>query len=416
MEAGLSALSSPEQVTRDTGVAPKQAASSYVSSDLGHGMAGMPLSYRQLFALQQGAGNRATSALVGPIVRSPLSQRNGRSRQPDPCPSPRRLAPRSLEEPSPPQRIDGGNHGTIIVERRREAIPGLPGELAGAGDKTATAQRYPEPAGPATPAWGPGAPAAQPMPGSAPADPVPAAWSIASHSEVPAPDGTPDTRTTIGVCETIGLDAGGEVVDWSANKGQPKAGPGTARFLWAAPDVGGMATITATHPVSGVSRSIEITVVPPTVVQYKKISDQALPPGTIGAVMKLEGTVLPKNVTFGWITVKEDPGPRPIATGYFRRLRRRFGVELDHGPNKKFVHVNWDNHFCCDIAGIKGPWPTPRGPGTVRWLIPTRYRCEWSTTGTGHIFTQMTQDTSIDATGKVTVTKDGASITRPSGK
>jgi hypothetical protein len=282
------------------------------------------------------------------------------------------------------------------------------------GDFIALRQGYPGAAPPAAPAWGPGVPPVLPGPAPVPT-PTPApACTITSRTTAPAPDGTPDTRTTIGVCETVEFDAGGDVVDWSANMGSPRAEAGKAKLLWAAPEGDGTATITATRPGAGATCTLDLKVVRPTTVQYKKKSDLTIPPGDVGAGMKLEGTILPLNVTFGWIDFKEDVVPATNVTGYFRRLRRQ-GISLRHeppDPNKvdfDFKRVGWDNTFCCDMAVLSGPWPRPsRGGGAFEWVIPNSYRCEWST-GTGRLFDHTTQSFTIDAWGTVTVTKGGES-------
>jgi hypothetical protein len=281
------------------------------------------------------------------------------------------------------------------------------------GGEIAIGQEYSDSL-PPTPAWGPGTPGAPPAPAPAPV-PSPAlpAWTIISHATAPAPDGaTPDTRTTIGVCETIEFDAGGEVVDWSATKGWPQTEPGKAKLLWAAPEVGGIATITATSPSNGETRTLDMTILAPTTVQYKKKFEVAYRAGTVGAGMRLEGTFLPLNVTFGWIAWKEDPGLATGVTGYFAWLRKRHRIPLRHEPSPNFRRVGWDNHFCCDRAELHGPYPAPWTPGAFQWAIPNRYRCEWSI-GMGHVFDDTTQSFSIDASGTVTVTKEGESVSRP---
>ena len=257
-------------------------------------------------------------------------------------------------------------------------------------------QEYPGSALPAPPDLGQG-----PSPASTPA------FMITSRTAASAPDGTPDTRTTIGVCEDVEFDVGGDVVDWSVNKGAPRVKASNSKFLWAAPETSGTATITATRPATGETCSLDMKVIAPNKIGYKKKSDEPIPQGNIGAVMKLEATVLPLNVNFGWIATKEDPGPATNVTGYFGWANRRHGISFDHAPNPNFKRVGWDNRFCCDIAGIRGPFPRPWRYGSFQWNIPNRYRCIWST-GAGHVYYTSTQTHLIKRTGRIKVFKEGA--------
>src|SRR5215475_13270113 len=87
---------------------------------------------------------------------------------------------------------------------------------------------------------------------------------INHRATVHAPDGTPDSRTTIGVCETIVFDVGGRVVDWSSDSGWPSARRGRATYEWAAPERARTSTITATDPATGESCQLDMDVIAPT--------------------------------------------------------------------------------------------------------------------------------------------------------
>lgn len=227
--------------------------------------------------------------------------------------------------------------------------------------------------------------------------------AITSRTTVHAPDRTPDTRTKIGVCETIEFTLGGREVDWTANTGWPRARRGRARFLWAAPERSGTSTITATIPDAVNSCSIDMTVVAPSSIRMRRQSVLAGP--AAGAGMRAVVRTFPRNVNFGWVAIREDPGPASNVTGYFAGFP---AASLFHHPNPDFIRLGWNNNLCCDTAATFGN-PPPWSEGGFRWVIPTRYRC-FNSTGNGRIFTHMVQRFQMDAAGGVTVSKQGATV------
>ena len=88
------------------------------------------------------------------------------------------------------------------------------------------------------------------------------------------------------------------------------------------------------------------------------------------------------------------------------------GALLNHNPNPNFVRLRWNNTLCCDTAAtVPGTLPPPWSAGTWDWRIPTRYRC-FNSTGAGNIFTRTLQQFRINAAGRVTVSKQGATVSR----
>ena len=133
--------------------------------------------------------------------------------------------------------------------------------------------------------------------------------------------------------------------------------------------------------------------------------------GTAGAGMTAVIRVFPRNVNFGWVAIREDPGPASNVTGYFATLQAG-GANLNHVPNPNFTRLGWNNNLCCDTAAtVPGTLPPPWAAGTWDWRIPTRYRCVKST-GPGRIFTRTLQQFRINAAGRVTVRKQGTSVSR----
>jgi hypothetical protein len=150
-------------------------------------------------------------------------------------------------------------------------------------------------------------------------------------------------------------------------------------------------------------------VIAPNDIQMRRNSVLPYAAGTAGAGMLLEVRVQPRNVNFGWVSLLEDPGPATGVTGYFSA----FGAAaLRHVPNAAFVRFSFNNTIRFDTAAtVAGTLPAPWSAGTFVWRIPNRYRCSYST-GAGHIFTHTRQAFSINAAGRVTVTKEGESVSR----
>jgi hypothetical protein len=232
-----------------------------------------------------------------------------------------------------------------------------------------------------------------------------------STTAVHAPDRTPDTRTKIGVCETVTFTLGGPVADWTADTGWPSARGRRASFEWAAPEEPGMPRITATIPATGQTCTLDMEVVAPEEIRFRRDTELAFPAGSAGAGMRLEVRAHPRDVNFGWVALREDPGPASGVTGYFAALAAA-GADLAHHPNPDFVRFNFNNAIRFDTAAtVPGVLPPPWTPGAFRWDIPNRYRC-FNSTGAGHVFDNTQQRFSIDAAGTVTVRKDGRTVTR----
>ncbi len=270
-----------------------------------------------------------------------------------------------------------------------------------------------EGAPPATVAEGPEAEAPAAEEGSTPE----ASCTITSRTAVHAPDRTPDTRTTIGVCETVGFSVGGQAVDWSANTGWPSARNGLANFNWAAPELPGTSTITATERATGNTCSLDMTVVAPAGVRLRNVNELAYAAGTAGAGMELTVHVRPRSVNFGWIAIREDSGNASRISGYFNDFA---AADLRHNAAPDFRRMGWDNSLAPNEAGetqgdtaatVAGTLPAPWRDGSFQWIIPTRYRCS-NSTGNGHLLTHVRQRFTIEGDGTVIVTKHAASVER----
>jgi hypothetical protein len=253
----------------------------------------------------------------------------------------------------------------------------------------------------AAPADG-GAPAAAPADGGAPAA---APVVINSRTDMHAPDGTADTRTTVAMGEVVYFDVGGAAADWTASVGWPLRRAGRDTFAWELPQPG-TATITATLPAGGAA-SVTMTAIAPKNIRMRKVSED--PPGTSGtanAGMMLVPRFMPANVNFGNVEWLEVPGPPSNLTGYFA-AQVAGGTNLNHVPNPNFLRIGPGLR---DHAAAFG-FPPPYSAGSWDWSIPNRFR-RAGTGDTGVEYVTTLQSFRMDATGSITVSKQGASVTK----
>jgi hypothetical protein len=84
------------------------------------------------------------------------------------------------------------------------------------------------------------------------------------------------------------------------------------------------------------------------------------------------------------------------------------GVDLSHHPNPDFLRIGPGLR---DHAAFLGLGTGPYKVGHFHWDIPNRFR-RAGTTEAGTMYVTSVQSFDIDAAGTVTVTKQGASVTR----
>ena len=241
--------------------------------------------------------------------------------------------------------------------------------------------------------------------------------AIESRTAVHAPDGTPDTRTTIGVCETVLFTIGGQVADWTSSSGWPHARTRRARYEWAAPERPGTSTITATVPATGQTCSLDMKVVAPSGVRHRSVAELNYPTGEAGAGMQLTVHLRPRNVNFGWVAQREDDAAGERVRGYFTTYT---AADLRHAATPDFIRIGWDNGLAPDAAGnprgdtastVQGTLPSPWAAGSYRWNIPVRYRCS-NSTHNGFVFTYVQQRFTMEADGTMIVEKGGETVER----
>jgi hypothetical protein len=234
-----------------------------------------------------------------------------------------------------------------------------------------------------------------------PAPPTPP--TITHRTVLHAPGGTADTRTTVGVGESIVFDSTA-AGDWSADlvkSGKPATAHG-ATYTWWAPSTAGTAKISF-DPGGGAAKiDTTITIVEPS-VDYRNAAAAPFPgqaPGKAGVAMTTKVFYTPDTVSFASTMWWEKPGPASGATGYF------VGKGLPyHHPAADDLPINTGNTGITDTAGFWG-FTAPYSAGSFEWVIPTHYKV----TGDAgrHLITNVHQTCNIDATGTMTVAKGGS--------
>jgi hypothetical protein len=201
------------------------------------------------------------------------------------------------------------------------------------------------------------------------------------------------------------FDVGGAAADWTASAGWPLRRAGRDTFAWELPQPG-TATITATLPAGGTA-SITMTAIPPKNIRMRKVSED--PPGASGtanAGMMLRPRFMPANVNFGNVEWLEVPGPPSNLSGYFA-AQVAAGTNLNHVPNPNFLRIGPGLR---DHAAAFG-FPPPYSAGAWDWSIPNRFR-RAGTGDAGVEYVTTLQSFRMDATGSITVSKQGASVTK----
>jgi hypothetical protein len=349
-----------------------------------------------LLALQQSAGNQAVTRMMqGP---------GGLLMKDD---------PKELERVGPGMLLgdaDAAEQTPGVAAPEADAALG-PGAVATAPPAAAG----PASAGPAAPsAAGPVAadPAAPAAPGPAPA---PAAGDggaaaapplVLNHrTDMRAPDGTPNTRTTVAMGEVVYFDVGGLDATWTASAGWPPRRTARPAFAWELPEPG-TATITATL-ADGRTASVDMTVVAPDSLRMRKESEDSEAAGTAGAGMWLIPRFGPSSVNFGNVEWLEEPRGASGATGFFKD-QIDAGIDLDHHPNPDFLRIGPGLR---DHAAYLGLGTSGWSDGYFFWTIPNSFR-RAGTAGPGQMYVTGSQHFRIKADGTVTVSKQGASVTR----
>ena len=218
-----------------------------------------------------------------------------------------------------------------------------------------------------------------PQPGPAPAAPSgPPPCAIKTVTSAHAPDGSPDSRSVVGVTEEVAMSAARPPLPatWTATDGA-LGPPINGVVIWTAPEVEKTCVVTATpkDPAIGPC-SVSIDVVRPTERVLKKTTDVVYQAGLAGSGFIADVTILPRNVAFERIEVREEEAVG-VATGYYDTVL--------HWNGKKHAATKWavphgNNLKVIDTVGTQAPGTAgPFSQGTFQWDIPQTYRAIGST-------------------------------------
>jgi hypothetical protein len=219
----------------------------------------------------------------------------------------------------------------------------------------------------------------------------------------------PDTRGKVGIGETVFFTAGA-AADWSVSAGTAMTpSTGVPTLTWRAPAQAGGVTVVARQAGQGVAATRTMSVIAPAAIEMTNVQDVEIPAGTAGAGMILAAHFPPDDVVFGGVEWREESGPPTRAVGYFAGHAQ--DPDLFHHARTDFVAIPSTNRRNPgDHAESRG-FQSPYSPGSIAWRIPNTFRV----IGTNDVNTTLTttQTTAITANGTVTVTKQGARVTRP---
>jgi len=242
-------------------------------------------------------------------------------------------------------------------------------------------------------------------------------WTLTHLTEHQALANPDPNRTTIGVCEHVGLSISGAppdaVVDWDTSAGGLAVSGSTATFL--APDQPATATITANingHPLP----PLVLNVIRPSGIQF------ANPPlakehlyNCCDAGFHTQVIILPTSVCFYNIDISE-MHTNAIADGCYSS----FNGSAD--PHKSWteqgfgwLQPNDNNNLPTTVDYCEGPpIDPPYSEGHFEWDIPWNYRLHGATDD-GYNFKVIHQTTDATSTGKCTTSKANMTVSFEAG-
>jgi len=237
-------------------------------------------------------------------------------------------------------------------------------------------------------------------PGGAPAP----TCSVATRTLVPAPDGTADTRTAVGVNEQVEMTSSAPAT-WVAACGTVVAPAMGTTAIWTAPAAGGTCTVTAT-PATGGPCSVSMTVLPPSSRSLVRTGLQAYTAGLAGSGFVATVTINPTGVSFTRTELREDT-VAGVATGYYDTV---LGWNGSIHPATAWLSPDIHNSGLVDTIGTVPPGSGgPFSEGTFVWPIPQSFRTA-GTAGTGSPYsTAFHVQVMIGPSGAEGTAKEGAS-------
>lgn len=248
-----------------------------------------------------------------------------------------------------------------------------------------------------------GVPTPAPAPPVTPPSPPAPGCTIATTTLATAPDGTANTRRTVGVNEQVQMTSSVSA-SWSAGGGSITPTSGTT-VTWTAPPDGRSCSVTAT-PASGGSCSVSMRVLPPSHRSLVKISDRAYTAGLAGSGFRANVTIMPTNVSFTRTEVREEE-VEASATGYYDTVH---GLDKAVHPATAWLSPNASNSGLIDTIGTNPPGlGGPFSVGTFIWPIPQHHRPAGGS-GSGTRYSTGTHaQAMVDVNGSEGTAKEGAS-------
>jgi hypothetical protein len=233
---------------------------------------------------------------------------------------------------------------------------------------------------------------------------------IQSTTESSAPDGTDNSRDTIGVGEKVdmAITPAGLNPTWSTSQNGTIQTPGDPdNATLTAGDTSGQITVTAY--IQGFTLTNSFNVVVPSSLTATKAYGYS----TIGSTWQIiQVKVHPENVSFDNVYWSEDTCPASKVSGYFWDLHIKTINNLDHDPQNNGTYqpsyIPFNQNIVSDMDKAVGLPPTYED-GYMEWKIPT----SWITTddyNTGNSRTPfdqspVTQSFSMASTGIITISK-----------
>jgi hypothetical protein len=296
---------------------------------------------------------------------------NGYAPRPAPAPAPQTPAP-APQSPGPAPTPAGTTSGATAGSRFGHSF----GDVAVWGEQpiaetsarnetalpTSQTDAKPPKSTRRVPSPPPGAPAG-------PAAPAGPPCTLSSQTLDTAPDGTADTRTVVGVNEIVMMTASAPST-WSATAGTISATGASGGWVSPASAKPMSCSVTAT-PASGSPCSINFQVNPPSERKMTKTTDIAYTAGRSGSGFEATALILPLNVSFSGIQVREETVAGE-ATGYYKDV---LGWNKGMHPTGSWNRVDAKNNNIKDTIGTKPPGERgPFGIGTFFWPIPLIWR------------------------------------------
>lgn len=285
--------------------------------------------------------------------------------------------------------------GRTTLEEEVEEVPGPVSQSLDAGT--------PRDAGVSLPG---GVPTPAPATPVTPPSPPPPRCTITTRTLASAPDGTADTRRTVGVNEQVEMTSSASAA-WTASSGTVAPVSGTT-VVWTSPGAGATCTVTAA-PAAGSPCSVLMSVIPPSSRSLVKQTDRAYTVGKAGSGFTANVTIMPLGVSFTRTELREDT-VNSVATGYYDTVLGWNG--LAHPPTA-WLRPNASNSGLVDNIGTSLPGsPGPFSSGTFLWAIPQCHRTP-GTSGSGAIYSTANHTQVMGgASGAETTSKEGASRSR----